>query len=185
MRCASASALAFAALLAAGTALADFKAAEVQPRFAGSTLELGGGFELALTPKVEEALAKGIPLEIVVEARLYRERSLLWNARVGQWRLRREIRYHALSGQYLVRALGSAPESQESFTTLPEALRALGTLGEVKLVLAEAPAPEAIYVVRLRASLDIEALPAPLRPVAYTSLDWHLDSGWNLWKVAR
>ena len=48
---------------------------------------------------------------------------------------------------------------------------------------ADAP-PEGDYSVEVRASLDIEALPSPLRPVAYTSLAWRLNSGWSTWKLA-
>lgn len=182
---ASVSAFALVALLAAGGARADFTSAEFQPRVASGTLEVAGAFDLSLTPKVEEALAKGIPLEVVLEVRLYRERPWLWNARIDGWKVRREIRFHALSGQYLVRATEAGPETPESYASLTNALRALGNLGELKLALTELPDPEHDYLVRVRASLDIEALPAPLRPVAYTSLDWHLDSGWSTWKVER
>jgi hypothetical protein len=179
----SASAFAFAALLATAGARADFAPGDFQPRLAGGTLEIGGAFDLSLAPKVEEALAKGIPLEIVLEVRLYRERPWLWNARIDGWKVRREIRFHALSGQYLVRATEARTETPESYASLANALRALGNLGELKLALAGLPEPGREHLVRVRASLDIEALPAPLRPVAYTSLDWHLDSGWSAWKI--
>jgi hypothetical protein len=164
---------------------AEFRPAEVHPRISGQTLEFTGGFDLALTPKVEEALGKGIPLETVLEVRLYRERSLLWNARVASWKHRREIRYHALSGQYLVQRRDGGSGTQESFTSLPEALRHLGSLDELRLTLEDPPAAGDSYLVRARTALDIEALPALLRPVAYTSMSWHLDSGWSVWKVAR
>jgi hypothetical protein len=165
---------------------AEFKAAELQPRVAGQQLEFGGGFDLTLPAKVEEAVSKGIPFEIVIEVRLYRERGLLWNETVGSWIRRRELRFHALSGQYLVREVSGKPEQQESFATLPEALRALGSLLELRLPLDRAlPADGYQYLVRTRAWLDIESLPAPLRPRAYTSLDWHIGTGWNASKVAR
>jgi len=165
---------------------AEFKAADIQPRVTGKTLEFTGGFELVLPQKVEEAVNKGIPFQVVIEARLYRERGMLWNETVGSWLLRRELRFHALSGQFLVRDIGGKPEQQESFTTLPEALRALGSLMELRLPLDHAlPADGYEYLARVRASLDIESLPAPLRPRAYTSIDWHLSTGWSTWKVAR
>ncbi|NCF09332.1 MAG: DUF4390 domain-containing protein, partial [Gammaproteobacteria bacterium] len=37
------------------------------------------------------------------------------------------------------------------------------------------------YGARLRASLDVEALPLPLRPVAYLSSAWDLTSEWHDW----
>lgn len=178
-------ALALLAIALCATAAADFKTGEIRARLAGKMLELGGGFELSLSRKVEEALTKGIPLEVVLELRLYRERAVFWNDRLAAWSWRREIRYHALSGQYLVVRPDQKPPLQESFATLADALRYLGSVDDLKLSLDERLIAPGTYVVRSRASLDIEALPAPLRPRAYTSLSWHLDSGWETWIVAR
>jgi len=177
----------FAALLLLLLALpagADFKVVEAQPRLEGKMLVLNGSLDLALTPKVEEALSKGIPLEVVIDVRLYRKRWLVWHQGVGRWTLRRRVVYHALSGQYLVGNASSEPEASESHGSMLEALRALGALNDVRLPLARAAPTDGEYGVELRASLDIEALPAPLRPLAYTSLDWRLNSGWSTWKLA-
>ncbi len=164
-------------------ASADFKVVEVQPRLEGRTLVLNGSLDLALTPKVEEAVSKGIPLEVMIDVRLYRKRWFVWSQGVGRWTLRRRITYHALSGQYLVGNAAPVPETRESHGSLLEALRALGALNDLRLPLeTDAPA-DGEYGVELRASLDIEALPAPLRPLAYTSLDWRLNSGWSTWKL--
>ena len=187
-------------LLLSLPAAAEFKVTEVQPRLNGQVLLLNGGIDLGLTPKVEEALSKGIQLDVLIDVRLYRRRFWVWGQNVGSWTLRRTIRYHALSGQYLVSASQTEPESTESFLSTPEALKTLGALNDVKLALAAgdssdggnktAPGaaaglpPEGEYTVEVRASLDIEALPSPLRPVAYTSLAWRLSSGWSIWKLA-
>lgn len=176
--------LAAALLLLALPAGADFKVAEVQPRLEGKSLVLNGRLDLALTSKVEEALSKGIRLDVTIDVRLYRKRWHVWSQSVGRWTLHRRIWYHALSGQYLVSTSASDPEARESRGSMLEALRALGALDDLKLPLeAEAPA-DGDYSIELRAGLDIEALPAPLRPVAYTSLDWRLNSGWTAWKLA-
>ena len=75
-------------------------------------------------------------------------------------------------------------ETRESLLTQQEALKSLGSLNDLRLTLTNV-APADNYSVDVRASLDIEALPTPLRPVAYTSFAWHLNSGWTTWKVAR
>jgi hypothetical protein len=41
------------------------------------------------------------------------------------------------------------------------------------------------YSVRLRGSLDIEALPTPVRLLAYISSAWDMDSEWYQWQLAR
>lgn len=171
-------------LASLGDALADFKVTEVQPKFAEQSLVLNGNLELGLNAKVEEALAKGIPLEVSVDVHLHRERRFLWDRKIASWTLHRRIQFHALSGQYLVST--SAPEAEygESLLTLQEALKQLGSLNGVTLKLEEPVTPGTSHSVDVRVSLDIEALPTPLRPVAYTSFTWHLNSGWSTWKVA-
>jgi hypothetical protein len=180
--------MAIAALLlagASGAARADFGAGEIRARLVDDALELSGTLELALTPKVEEALGKGIALDFVIGVRLKRVRPWWWDERAGEWTLRRRIRFHALSGQYLVHNLDAGSETSESFTSLGEALRHLGTLAALRLPLAAPARAQEHYAVQLRVHLDLEALPTPLQPVAYTSLAWHLNSGWSTWEVAR
>lgn len=162
---------------------AEFKVADVQPKFVDQSLVLTGNLELVLNPKVEEALAKGIPLEVIIDVRLYRERRFLWDREIASWPLRRRIQFHALSGQYLISTSAPEAETGESLLTLQEALKQLGSLNDVKLAMEDAATPDAPHAVDLRVSLDIEALPTPLRPVAYTSFTWHLNSGWTSWKV--
>lgn len=162
------------------TAQAEFRVADVKSRFVGSALVVNGNLELGLSPKVEEALAKGIELPVIIELRLYRKRSYLWDLRLGSWTVRRVLQYHALSGQYLLNT-GSA---DENYLSAAEALRNLGTLSDLQLPLQDIEIDNtAEYSLRLRAHLDIEALPAPLRPVAYTTPSWHLNSGWSAWSV--
>ena len=171
-------------LACAGKAWADFKVTEIQPKFVEQSLVLTGNLELGLNTKVEEALAKGIPLEVNIDVQLQRERRFLWNRKIASWTLHRRIQYHALSGQYLVSTAEPEPESGESLLTLQEALKQLGALNGVTLKLDGPVTPDAAYAVDVRVSLDIESLPTPLRPVAYTSFTWHLNSGWSTWKVA-
>ncbi|HSD95857.1 MAG TPA: DUF4390 domain-containing protein [Sulfuricaulis sp.] len=177
-------ALAALALALLSEAAADFKIADVQPKFAEQSLTFAGNLDLGLSPSVEEALAKGIPLEVVIDVRLYHQRRYLWDKKIASWTLRRRIQYHALSGQYLVSTGEGEAETRESLLTQQEALKQLGSLSDLKLSLPESPS-EGDYSADIRVSLDIEALPTPLRPVAYTSFSWHLNSGWTSWKVTR
>jgi Domain of unknown function (DUF4390) len=172
------------ALALLGEAAADFKIADIQPKITEQSLTFSGNLDLGLSPKVEEALAKGIPLEVVIDVRLYHKRRYLWDKKIASWTLRRRIQYHALSGQYLISEGEGESETRESLLTQQEALKQLGSLNDLKLVLTETPS-EGDYSADIRVSLDIEALPTPLRPVAYTSFAWHLNSGWTSWKVAR
>jgi len=177
-------AVAALALALLGEAAADFKIADIQPKISEQSLTFSGNLDLGLSPKVEEALAKGIPLEVVIDVRLYHQRRYLWDKKIASWTLRRRIQYHALSGQYLISEGEGETETRESLLTQQEALKQLGSLSDLKLALTETLS-EGDYSADIRVSLDIEALPTPLRPVAYTSFAWHLNSGWTSWKVAR
>jgi hypothetical protein len=141
--------------------------------------------DLTLTPKVEEAIGKGIPIQLVIDLRLYRQRALIWDKRIETWGLRRELSYHALSGQYLIGGVSAVPSDRESFTSLNEALTELGAIDGVALPIEEPLGSDADYRLDVRVRLDIEALPSLLRPVAYTSRDWNLNSEWTAWKVQR
>lgn len=162
---------------------AGFAVGSIQARAVDKTLHVTGNLDLSLTSKVEEAISKGIPIQPVIDLRLYRHRALLWDARVKTWSMRRELSYHALSGQYLIGGTSTDAIDRESFVSLNEALTELGTLDDVTLPLDAALAADATYRLDVRVGLDIEALPSLLRPVAYTSSDWNLNSGWTSWKV--
>lgn len=173
-----------ALMLATSTAFgAGFAVNAIQARAAATALHVTGSLDLSLTPKVEEAIGKGIPIQLVVDLRLYRQRPLIWDERVEAWTLRRELSYHALSGQYLIGGVSTVPADRESFTALNEALTELGALDDVTLPMEAPLAAHAAYRLEARVRLDIEALPPLLRPVAYTSSDWDLNSEWTAWKV--
>ena len=144
-------------------------------------LKLSAMIDTQLNPRVEEALNKGIALEIIIEVVLDEHRRIWWDPEISAWELRRRLEYHALSGQYLVGALGTQPADR--FFSLPLALKHFGTIKDLVLPLKERIPPKGDYRIKMRVGLDIESLPAPLRPFAYTSPSWHLGSGWKKWKV--
>jgi len=190
-----------AAGLMAMPAAAEFRVAKIEPRSSGESLTINGRIDLVLSARVEEALAKGIAMDILIDMRLYRERAWLWNELIATWLLRRQVRFQALTGQYLVTesyrctppqehciappANNTADVAGQGLESLADTLRQIGGLNDLRLRLPYAVAREPTYALELRASLDIEALPAPLRPVAYTSTDWHLNSGWTTWALKR
>lgn len=172
-------------LVPGGSVRADFKVTEVRPRIVDQSLAVSGNLDLELTSKVQEALSKGVPIEVIIDIDLYRVRTVLWDARVADWVLHRRISYHALSRQYLVTGHRHDADAIESFTSLQAALANMGLLDDLKLPLKRNLQSASQFYVSVRVSLDIDSLPAPLRPVAYTSLAWRLSSGWTRWNVQR
>ncbi len=168
-------------------ALADFNVREVRTQLSADSLGFSAQLDLSLSRKAEEALNKGIPLDVVIDIALLQHRSILWDRTIATWDLRRTLQFHALSGQYLVGGAGISADSYDNFASLDSALGYLGEIDELRLPLydKDMPARGGDYHVRLRVYLDINSLPSPLRPVAYTSPAWHLSSGWTTWAVQR
>jgi hypothetical protein len=143
-------------------------------------------FDLPINPRIEEALSKGIPIDVVIDVNMVKHRWWWKNRPVTDLVLRRRIQFHALSRQYLVSGL-HAREPSESFGSLALALAHAGTLNEFTILL---PAKKEIvtdarYLLLLRARLDIEALPMLMRPLAYATPSWRLNTGWTEWPVER
>ena len=163
---------------------AGFSIREAQARMAGQDLIVTAALDLKLSEAVEQALVKGIALDILIEFRLYQTRRYWWDRRVGEWTLRTRIWYHALSGLYLVSVQGSKEPS--TFSSLQGALKYLGTLTRISLPLppeiAAGGGPDAFG---MRVRVDRESLPAPLRPMAYTLAAWRLKSEWRRWTLGN
>jgi hypothetical protein len=180
-------------LLGAGLVLfsarapADFAVRDVQARIVDLSVALNAQLELSLSARTEEALSKGIPLDIVTEFGLILHRWLLWDKEIADWQLRRRLQYHALSGQYLVSGLEPDIYEIESFASLQDALGYLANFNDSALPLTRKKkiSPDSEYSLKVRVYLDIESLPSPLRPVAYTTPSWHHNSGWTQWNVRQ
>jgi len=164
-------------------ASAAFVVQKASPSFRDGKLYVNADMDLSLSDRVEEALGKGIPIYILIELRLKRPRKILWDEKIGEWSITRKVSYHALTSQYLVSSTGEA--QVESYTSLSQALRGAGSLVDHEFRMNHFPGKNEKYLLELRVSLNIESLPAPLRPVAYTSRAWHLNSGWTKWYASH
>ncbi len=61
---------------------------------------------MRLTKHAREALQNGVPLEILVEVEVLRERPWLWNETIEHIRKTYRLSYHALSERYIVKRSG-------------------------------------------------------------------------------
>lgn len=165
-------------------ALADFKVRSAEPFIEDRVVHVNTQFELTLNPKTEEALNKGIPLEVVFDINLVKRRWWWTNKVISDSTFRRRIFFHALSRQYLVTGLRES-EPTESFSSLNQALVYMGDLTELIMPLTAKKQfePDGRYLITMRARLDIEGLPTLMRPLAYATPSWHLSTGWKEWPV--
>ena len=141
-------------------------------------LFLKANIHYQFNPKVIEALNNGITLTFNVKLNIVNERPWLWNKHLYTIILPYHIKYHTLAATYQVTDLTT--QRQQSFASLPAAVYALGNLKEIPLHklsidLLQKPNHSAI----LSAYLNIEALPLPMRPLAYITPAWHLSSSYQ------
>lgn len=174
--------LALILLLApAGPAAADFVVRDVQAHLAEQDLRISTRIEIILSEQVELAIENGVPLVMLTEFEL-QGKGVIWKRTLMESRVRRQLRYHSLADRYVVEDLEKG--EIDIFTTVNDALTSMGVLGEqVFAVPAEVIPRDQGYTLAVRSRLDINRLPAALRPLAFFSPSWRLSSDWTRWQV--
>jgi len=142
---------------------------------------LGAHVEFDFNDTLEDALHNGVPLLIELRIEVLRERPWLWPEMVAELRQRFKLEYHALSQRYLVRNFSTG--GQFSFRTMHDALNNIGNIYDLPLIDAQLLQKDQHYWVRMRADIDVEALPTPVRAWAYLGSEWSLKSKWFQWPL--
>lgn len=135
-----------------------------------------------------EAIENGIPVTIVIDMEVLRERGLVWDnlwwdKEVAHIEAMFRIETRPLSKTYLVRNLNSG--ETQVFGSFDDLVVGLGRIRDFPLLDAHLIDDDGSYYLRLRALLDIESLPSPMRPWAYLSSLWRLESDWYEWPIER
>jgi hypothetical protein len=157
-----------------------FEVLSARTRAESGVLLLDAEIHFGFSDEALEAMRNGVPLTISVEMQVLRERRGP-DKRIALIRARFRLKTHALSKQFVITNLGSGEAS--TFASFEEMRSALGRIVDFPLVDRALLPPDGSYRARLRARLDIEALPAPLRPLAYLSPSWRLKSDWYGWRL--
>jgi hypothetical protein len=142
---------------------------------------LSADIEYRLSSDARAALESGVPLTIRLEVELLNNRRFWFDNEDAELRQLYQLEYHALSERYLVQSLNSG--DQASFSSLFAALNYLGRIEHLPLIDAALIDPERGYDIRLRAVLDVEQFPGPLRLLAFWRRDWSLGSDWYRWRL--
>lgn len=153
--------------------------ADIQSKDAYYSLDADINFRFSETAL--EALRNGVPLTIELRAEILQRNTLIWNTTSASVVLRYQLRYHALARLYQIIELEN--NVQRNYASMSAALRALGQLRDLRLIEIERLDLSSSHIGRIKVILDIEALPLPLRPVAYLSPEWHLSSEWYRWDL--
>ncbi len=170
-------------VLACEAADAGFSIRRAELLRSGSQYVLEADITYVFSETAIEALENSVPLTIILQCTIDRERTYLWNERLVDYRRHLQIRYHPL-GQ-LFQLTSEQRGDAQSYASLRSLLAALGTIRGVPIIAADRIETGATYRASLSVWLDIESLPLPLRPTAYLSPNWYLSSPKFRWSFAR
>jgi hypothetical protein len=148
----------------------------------GNGYTLDANIRYPLTPRVIEALENGVPITFLQHFQLSQPFPIIgkhwpwgWQKTLWSTVIAHELRYHALSEQYILLTLGN--NKQRSFPSLETALTALGKIHAFNLP-PEYDIEPNVMTFEIRTELDIHALPTPMRPGALVSDKWQIASPW-------
>lgn len=142
---------------------------------------LSADFKFDLTPRLEEAVTKGVVLYFVADFELTKGRWYWLDEKLASRSQTYRLSYHALTRQYRLSTGGL----HQSFPTLSEAVQVLSRLrnwgvierGEKGIRVGEP------YEASLRLRLDVTQLPRPFQITALGNKEWNLASDWKTWQA--
>ena len=136
---------------------------------------LSAEFDFSLTPALEQALDKGIPLYFTIEFELVRTRFLWFPEKVAEWSITYRVSYSSLTRQYRV---SSGPLGQ-TFESLGDVQRFIGHVAARPVARVDDLVKGARYEAAVREKLDVNQLPKPFQVNALASREWQLSSDWH------
>ena len=141
-------------------------------------LYLNAQFSFELSPAIEDAVRRGIPVYFAIDFELVRTRWYWFNRQVASATLAYRLSYSPLTRQFRLSrgALG------QPFDTLAEALATVRTVRGWKVAGRAAGESRDHLLGRVRLRLDTTMLPKPFQVDSLTSLtnhDWALSSDWH------
>lgn len=154
----------------AGQSSLQIKSAELLPIEEAYLLD--ADFELTLSPAVEDAVNKGMPLNFLVEFQVVSPRRYWFDDEIVSLTSKVSLSYHALSRQYLVNRDGH----QLSFTSIQEAKEELSSIKGWQVLEKDLLKKEEAYQAAVRMRLDQSKLPKALQVDTLSSEDWNMIS---------
>jgi hypothetical protein len=185
------SSLALLAVFVLGTSLAQedieregyFEVRSAATRPVDGVHTLDARLQLVLSSEALAALESGVTLTIELQMQVIRSRRMLIDSVDAELAIRHELEYRPLSQRYIVKNLNSG--DQDSFATLYSAMNSLGRVQGLPVIDDELLIPDRSYRLRLRAMLNTQQYPAPLRLLFFWRGQWQLQSEWFEWLLER
>lgn len=142
---------------------------------------LDGQVDLQLNSEAAEALESGLMLSIQMQFEITRQRRFWTDIQVASTSRDFELRFKALSQRYLV--TDNLTGEQQSYATLPSALRNLGRIRGWPVAAVNVINDDANNECALRAVINQDRLPGPLQILTFWRGDFSLHSDWYRWTL--
>ena len=165
---------------------AGFNIHNARTRLVDGVYLLDTDISFVFSEEALEAIENGVPITIILEMQVLRQRGLIWDnlwwdKEVAQLEAKLRIETRPLSNTYLVRNVNSG--ETQVYGSVDELNVGLGKIRNFPLLDEHLIADKGLHYLRIRALLDIESLPSPMRPLAYLSSLWRLQSDWYEWPI--
>ena len=141
--------------------------------------QLDADFDIQLSPRLEEAVNRGVALYFVAEFELTRPRWYWFDEKPVQLSKTYKITYTPLLRQYRL----TVGNIYQNFTRLEEVVRVLARVRGWPAAEKGSLRKEGPYQAQIRMRLDTSQLPKPFQLDAVGSRDWNLSSDWYRWNV--
>lgn len=151
-------------------------------RLVEDVYHLDANLEFDIDSEVLEALEHGVTIRFDIYILIKRERNWLWDPKVKEETLSYRLEQHPLSKRYLITDLGNGYRQQ--FHNRKDALKFLGTIRDHFLISQTVLTEGERYICMVKAELNTETLPPVIRPIAFVSKKWQMDSDWTSWLLA-
>ena len=137
-----------------------------------------------LTPVVEDALLKGIPMFFVVEVDIYRDRWYWTDPRVASAARTLRLAYQPLTRRWRVNIASGLISSSsglratlnQNYDTLAEALSAIQRVARWKIAEASDLDPDAVHKLNFSFRLDLSQLPRPFQIGVSGQREWNISA---------
>jgi hypothetical protein len=141
--------------------------------------QLQADFDVQFSPRLEEAVNRGVPLYFVIEFELSRPRWYWFDEKPVQLSQVYKVSYTPLLRQYRL----SAGNGYQNFTRFEEVTRVLSRIRGWHVADRPSLKKDVTYQAAVRMRLDTAQLPKPFQLNAIASSDWTLASDWHRWTI--
>ncbi len=166
-------------LLMAPASAEDIQVAYAHASRVADAWYLDARIDFAFHDDVTAALNAGVDLSIDIQILIKEQRTWLWDKVIKESLIKFKLVHQPLANLYIVTHVSNHQRVQ--FDDLQLALRYLGTINHHRLLNAAMIDPAKDYISHISVRLNMEDLPPALKPVAYLSNRWRLNSQDYIW----